>query len=129
MGMLTIIVWMDQPTLEHCKQLCELGIRWRNGDTHLISTIMSMEIQKVTITQLEAWSLLNEDYWSGLDLVLCTLVNRLGHQRHLEVEIQLVDIPEVFYTRGRGIDYLPRFRKSGGRVNFADSEGRILTFL
>ena len=129
MGMLTTIVWADRPTLKRCVQLCELRIHWKNYDAHLISTITSTEIRKITITRLTASQLPNEKYLSYLDRVLCTLVEQLQLQRRLEVEIQLVDIPENLDILGRETDYLLRFRGVGGRVNFADSKGRIVNFL
>ena len=128
MGMLTTIARMGPPTLEDCEQLCELRIRWRNYDAHLISTITSTEIRKITITQSNASWLPDKKYWSYLDHVLHELVKRLELRGPLEVEIQLFNIPENLDILGKETDYLPEFRGVGGRVNFADSKGRIVNF-
>ena len=108
----------------------ELKIRWNSGEDQLISTIQSMEIQKIIITRSDALSVSSTGtYWEQLDEALTELVERLGRRRSLKVEIQAVRFPEDYKaTLGREGDYLQKFRGLSGKVKFLNPKEEPLTF-
>lgn len=107
-----------RPSLSRFKELRELKIHWNCDEIYLISTIESMKIQKITITDIDLRHPSVDGYWAELDNALSTLVKRDGYDQRLAVEIQVVYSPKGHSALDEK-DYLPTFcANSNGLVKF-----------
>ena len=83
-------------------------------DLYIISTITSTKIEKIRINHSsDTWNLLVWDFsWTRLDGILVGLVERLGHEKGLEVEFWGDWAFERLYNHRTNV-YLPMFVEVG----------------
>jgi len=121
---------VDGPlTLSHCRELRELEIRvWHLGtvELNLISSITSMNIQKISLTSSLGFEGFSADhtYWTQLDNSLCQLANKSRRKLEMvfgEVEAGARDTKPDFQK------YIPRFIEKG-RVRVVDKAGKTIVY-
>ena len=117
-----LFFWRDPPLdLSHCQELQEIGIRTTDpleSDVALISSITSINLQKITFVGTLWKRPRSNPFWPYFDDLVCGLFDKLcllGYQSILEVDVFLLDwmgpLPQEFVQQ-----FLPKFRKKG-RVN------------
>jgi hypothetical protein len=122
-------------TLSRCRELRELEVSMSVGgtdDANLISSITSMNIQKITFVYSISWAPCRVK-WGNLDNALCQLADRPGYKGKLEANFWIVgagvrvesEVAKSFAKFGeRGRFVVTRAdRRGGGESVICSSDG------